>query len=288
MTTASQQHFNPADVVAQASLLLKEDQRHEAQELLLVEGFVKRADPTIQTAYLEMIPASPTLLEIQAESYDYLQDADAKVRLKAVTRIARECARVYPRNSVRWMRDPRATEPLMQTAVNDPDRKVAEKALLALGRILCSYFPDQRALPVLLLKLKDSAQVARASSIGGIGCLRREELLEHLADLLERGTERDRELVISSVSGLAYETEANGQRQLPITWSAGGKRKWVLRMIAALGDREAGIRLPAAVALKHFMDPSALPALRAAHAIETNESIAFFISDAIKALESIG
>jgi HEAT repeats len=287
MTTASNE---PADTVAtltQASRLLAEGRLDEARELLLVEAYVKRDEPTLQATYLNLIPPTPTLLEIQAESYDDLRNPDAKVRLKAATRITRECSKVYPRHSVRWMRDPRATAPLMQSATSDPDAKVADKTLHALACILCAYFPDQRALPVLLSRLKDTRQEARASAISGLGCLRREELLDHFVDLLERGTTRDRELVIGTVSGLAYETEAN-LRQLPMQWTVENRRRWVARMVVALGDEAASIRRPAAVALKCFMDPSALPALRAARPIETDATIAYFIDDAIKTLEALG
>ena len=287
MTTASDEPADTVATLAQARRLLAEGRLDEARELLLIEAFVKRDEPELQTAYLELIPPTPTLLEIQAESYDDLRDPDVKVRLKAATRITRECTKVYPRHSVRWMRDPRATAPLMQAAASDPDAKVADKALQALTCILCSYFPDQRALPVLLSRLKDSRQEARASAIGGLGCLRREELLEPLVDLLERGTERDRDLVVAVVSGLAYETEAN-MRQLPIRWSPQGRRRWVARMAAALGDGTASIRRSAAVALKHFMDPSALPTLRAARPNESDPTIAHFIDDAIKTLEALG
>jgi hypothetical protein len=55
-----------------------------------------------------------------------------------------------------------------------------------------------------------------------------------------------------------------------------------------LGDEAATIRRPAAVALKHFMDPSALPALHAARLLETDATIAYFIDDAIKTLEALG
>jgi hypothetical protein len=287
MTTASNEPDDPHRTLAQVGRLLAEGRLDDARELLLVEAYVKRDEPTLQAAYLELIPPTPTLLEIQAESYDDLRDPDPKVRLKAATRITRECTKVYPRHSVRWMRDPRATAPLIQAAASDPDAKVADKTLLALSCILCSYFPDQRALPVLLSRLNDTRQEARASAIGGLGSLRREELLDPLVDLLERGTERDRVLVVAVVSGLAYETEAN-MRQLPIRWSPQGRRRWVALMVVALGAKAATIRRPAAVALKCFMDPSALPALRAARPIETDATIAYFIDDAITTLDALG
>lgn len=287
MTTVSNEPDDPHRTLAQARRLLTEGRLDDARELLLVEAYVKRDEPTLQAAYLKLIPPTPTLLEIQAESYNDLRDPDAKVRLKAATRITRECTKVYPRHSVRWMRDPRATAPLMQSATGDPDAKVADKTLHALACILCSYFPDQRALPVLLSRLKDTRQEARASAISGLGCLRREELLDHFVDLLERGTTRDRELVIGTVSALAYETEAS-QRQLPIRWTAESRRRWVARMVVALADEAASIRRPAAVALKCFMDPSALPALRAARPNESDPTIASFIDDAIETLEALG
>jgi hypothetical protein len=287
MTTASNEPANTVATLTQASRLLAEGRLDEARELLLVEAYVKRDEPTLQATYLNLIPPTPTLLEIQAESYDDLRNPDAKVRLKAATRITRECSKVYPRHSVRWMRDPRATAPLMQSATSDPDAKVADKTLHALACILCAYFPDQRALPVLLSRLKDTRHETHPSAISGLGCLRREELLDHFVDLLERGTTRDRELVIGTVSGLAYETEAN-LRQLPMQWTVENRRRWVARMVVALGDEAASIRRPAAVALKCFMDPSALPALRAARPIETDATIAYFIDDAIKTLEALG
>src|SRR2546425_8465809 len=100
----------PNEVIARAKALLAGGKMNEAQDLLLDEGYVKRLEPTIQKAYLQLVPVSSTLREMLDEMYDDVKDPSPKVRFKAVTLIAREFNKEHLRGKVRWMRDPRASE----------------------------------------------------------------------------------------------------------------------------------------------------------------------------------
>jgi HEAT repeat protein len=277
----------PNEAIATARALLAEGKASDAQNLLLEEGYVKRLEPATQQAYLTLIPVNPTLQQLLDEVYPKLSDPSPKVRLDAATKLSREFSKEVPRDNVRWMRDPRASEPVI-AAVSDADPKVSERAVGALARLVCRYFPDQRALPAFVAKLADRKQLARSNAITGIGCLRQEAPLAHLVELSEHGTDDDRLGVASAITGLAYESWHHKHLH-PIEWTAAGRSAWIDRMIAALRDPHAGVRRQAANALNYFGDPRAIPPLRAARAAEpegeTTFYAAYYIDEAIKALE---
>jgi HEAT repeat protein len=277
------EHASPAKVIASAKRLLEQGRPAEARDLLLDEGYVKRLEPAIQRAYQELIPVHPTLREVLDDLYVGLGDPAAGVRFDAATKLAREFAKVHLRGNVRWMRDPRASGPIIQ-AVFDADDKVARRALRALSLLVWKYFPDQRALPAFLSRLADPTQATRVDAINGIGCLRREALLEHLVPVMERGTDRDRAAVAGQIWGLALEVFDN-MNQHPMEWSPVGRRFWRDRMIAALRDPYVQVRKSAARALKQLGDARAVAALRLARAEERDEDTAFYMDDAIAALE---
>jgi HEAT repeat protein len=273
--------------ISSAQQLLADGKVTDAQNLLLDEGYVKRLDPSIQEAYLALIPINPTLQVMLDEVYRGLDDPSPKVRFDAAMKLSREFSKERLRDNIRWMRDPRASEPLM-SAARDPDRKVAERALGALARLICSYFPDQRSLPVFLEKLTDPTQLVRNNAIGGIGCLRREDALTHLVDLFDDGTDEDRMAVAGVISGLAHETWYN-QRQHPIEWTPDGRKFWISKMIQGLRDPHAGVRRQVANALGYFGDLDAVSALQAARRVEPDDDTtfyaAYYIDEAIKTLQ---
>lgn len=276
---------SPEEIIASAQKLFASGETAEAQSLLLDEGYVKRSVPRIQEAYLTLIPASPTLQAMLDEVYRDLDDPSPKVRLNAATTLSREFSKEILRDNVRWMRDPRASEPLFD-AVDDPDPKVSERALNALANLVCSYFPDQRTLPVFRTKLKDRKQQVRSNAISGIGCLRQEEALAFLVEPLDQGADQDRAAVVAAIAGLVYESWYH-KHQHPIQWTKAGKNFWRDRMIAALRDSYPFVRRQAAVALQHFGDPEALPALEEARRTEPDDATfhpAYFMDEAIAAL----
>jgi HEAT repeat protein len=274
--------FDHNEILRSATRLLADGRMDDARELLLVEGYIKRSHPAIQRAYPRLLPEVPTLRTMLTEVYSHLDDPNPKVRLDAATKVYRECAKVYPRDNVRWMRDPRATEPLIKAA-RDPDSRVSERAVKALSCLVCSYFPDQRAVAAFLPKLSDRKQDVRITAIHGIGGLRREDLLEHFVDLFEHGTPQDRAAVASNIAGLALEGWEN-QNQRPLQWTAPGRRSWTDRMITALRDSHPDVRKQAAIALKSFSDRRALAALQASRRVEVDATVAYWMDDAIAAL----
>jgi hypothetical protein len=275
-------------VVAAAHGLLADGATAEAADLLLNEGYVRRLDLVIQRAYLELVPVTPTLRAVLDGPYRGLDDPDPKTRFAAATRISRELSKATLRDNVLWMRDPRASEPLL-TAVRDVDRKVSERAFAALTRLLVPYFPDQRALPVLREKLGDRKQQVRREAVGAIGGLRQERFLQDLVPLFDHGADLDRAAVASTIAGLSFETSRWIRPYLcPLEWSDEGRRFWIAKMIAALRDPCPLVRRQAAVALKHFGDLDALPYLRAAREVEPEDDEvdpAHFMDDAIAWLD---
>jgi HEAT repeat protein len=274
----------PDQVIALAKKLLAAGKTEEAQSLLLDEGYVRRLEPAIQKAYLRLIPVGATLRAVLDEMYRGLTDSDPKVRLKAATQIAREFNKTYLRDKVRWMRDPRASGPLIDAA-HDPDGKVSERALGALSRLVCKYFPDRRALPVFLTNLADKRQQFRAFAISGLGCLRDEALLTHLVDLLQNGTDDDRLAVCSLIWGLSTET-IHHANQRPMEWSAVGRKFWREKLTTTLKHPRIELRKCAARALANLGDRQTIGPLQAARDVERDEDTAYYMDEALKAIGS--
>jgi HEAT repeat protein len=277
------QNTSPDEIIASAKRLLDNGTLDEAQNLLLDEGYVKRLEPLIQKAYVQLIPVNPTLREVLDEIYQGLNDPSPKIRFNAVTKLLREFAKERLRGNVRWMRDPRASEPIIR-AVSDPDSKVSQRALRTLSRLVCQYFPDQRALPAFLSRLTDRKQETRTDAISGIGCLRHEDLLKYLAPLMEQGTDQDRATVSGQLWGLSFETFFH-MNQHPIQWSEAGRQFWRDKMITALRDSYVQVRKHAARALKGLGDSKMIPALQAARDVESDDDTAFYMDDTIAALK---
>lgn len=274
---------SPEEVIDAAERLLAQGKTDEGRELLLNRGYVVRSEPLIQKAYVRLVPVGVTLQAVLDEVYPGLDDPSPKVQFDAATTLAREFTKTYPRDKVRWMRDPRASEPLIRV-VQDADPKVSARALRALSCLVCRYFADQRALPTFVGKLADAKQDIRNDAISGIGCLRHEEGLEHLIGLNDGGTEVDRAEVARQVAGLAYASVPQ-VGQYPMAWSDGGREFWKRRMAAATRDASAGVRKQAVFALKGFGDRRMLPELKAARQVEQDKDLLFYLDDAIAALE---
>lgn len=277
------QNTSSDETIGLAKKMMDFGKLDEVQGLLLDEGFVKRLDPTIQEAYFKLIPINPTLREMLDEVYVGLNDPSQKIRFKAVTQLLREFAKERLRGNFRWMRDPRASDPIIK-AVSDPDSKVSQRALRALSRLVCQYFPDQRAAPAFLSKLSDRKQETRVDAISGIGCLRQEELLEYLVPLIDRGTDEDRAAVSGQIWGLSFETFGH-MNQHPIEWSDSGRHFWKEKMIGALGDTYVQVRKHAARALVKLGNGKTIHALQAARDVEGDADAAFYMDDAIAALK---
>ena len=278
----------PAEGVVDAALaLLGAGKVDDAREFLLDEGYIKRLVPEIQAAYMELIPIHPTLRAMLEEVYPGLDDPDPKVRFDTASRLSRDFSKATLRDNVRWMRDPRASQPLIDAALA-PDPKVAGRAVLALARLVTKYFPDQRALPAFRSALSRPEQLIRSNAIAGIGGLRQEKALGLLADVFDQGTADDRGNIAATIAGLAFETPYS-QLQHPLEWSEAGKKLWRSKMIALLGDPSAALRRQAANALNFLGDPEAIPALQAARRVEPEDDTkyyaAYYMDEAIAALQ---
>jgi HEAT repeat protein len=273
----------PPKIIASAKKLLASGRVHEAHNLLLDEGYVNRLQTKIQQAFLTLIPIDPTLKAMLDGVYQDLADPRPDVRFKALTQLAREFAREHLRDKVRWMRDPRASEPIIKAAL-DSNRKIYDRALIVLLRLTCKYFPDQRSLPAFLLRLTDREQETRIRAIGGIGCLRREELLVHLIDFIDHGTDLERAEVSGQIWGLSIEAWENMNLH-PIQWTDVGRRFWENKMVVALRDSCADVRKNAVRALKGLGTPDTLAALQAARSVEHDEEVCFYLDEAIAAIK---
>jgi hypothetical protein len=277
-------HTEETQVISAARRLLADGEVDQARTLLLEEGYMRRSQPGLQAAYLELIPPTPTLRDVLATLYQGIDDPTPAVRRRTVTRISAELSRTALRDNVRWMQDPRAVDPLI-TAAADTDAVVRERALGALMRLVSRYFPDQRAAPAFVGQLGSKRSLTRHNVISGIGCLRNEALLQHLVVPFEQGSEADRVLVAQQVEGLGVETPYH--HDLPtIEWTPDGRRFWRTKMMAGLEDPSAKVRMHVARALQHLGDGSSAAALMAARATEPDADARYYMGEALAACEA--
>jgi hypothetical protein len=240
--------MSPESIVQEARRLLDHGQGLEARELLLRKGFIKALQPEIQAAFMSLIPPSPTLRKMLDGPYRDLQSETAATRLRGLIHIAREIASDSPLDGVRWMRHPRASQPLIER-LSDTDQEVAAQALLVLTRLVWRYFPDQRARAALLPLLSSPDQERRLSAIGALAWLRSEESVEPLAPLLAEGTDQDRLAVAASLASVLNENQSSLQ-QTPLQLSAPGRQRWRQRLRAAAQDPSEPVRSSAHTALE--------------------------------------
>lgn len=272
----------PEETIAAAGELLASKDSDAAAKLLLEEGFIKRSEPAIQAAYRELIPPGKTLREMLSSIYEGLDDSKVAVRRKVSMQIAREFSRTTVRDNVRWMRDPRAVDPLIE-AMEDRDAVVRERALGALMRLVNRFYPDQRTAPIFIEYLKDEKQLNRFNAISGIGCLRQQSLLEHLVQPLEQGTDEDRAQVAAQIWGLSFETWYH-MHQLPMEWSESGRRFWRKKMLEALNDPAPKVREHSARALEKLGNAATIPDLQRARDHEADANVRFYLEQALVAL----
>jgi hypothetical protein len=278
------QSDTPKKTIAAAKALLASKDADAAAKLLLEEGFIKRSQPEIQAAYLDLIPPGKTLREMLSSVYRGLDDPKVAVRRKVSMQLARELSRTAVRDNVRWMRDPRAVDPLID-AMEDSDSVVRERVLGALMRLVNRFFPDQRTAPIFIRYLNDEKQSNRFNAISGIGCLRQESLLEHLVRPLAEGTDEDRAQVAAQLWGLSFETWYH-MHQLPIEWSEPGRQFWRKKMLEALSDPAPKVREHATRALEKLGDVQSVAALKSAREKEENADVRFYMEQTLAALSA--
>lgn len=156
--------------IDQAQALVKSGKVDEARNLLLEQGFVRRYDPEIGTAYPKLIPPTP-LLSIRLKG-DLLRvaDHDPDVRYQALAVMLREVFGEASPDIRAWCADPRATDVLIR-ALRDEEPRVVEKAAGVLSMVLSRYFADVRAFEPLSGLLKSRRKQTRVYATYGIGYL---------------------------------------------------------------------------------------------------------------------
>lgn len=274
--------YDAPALLAEVARLQSAGQHDAGRERLLDEAFVERSHPVLQARFVDMFPIGAVLADVLATVYQGIDDPDPKRRFAAATAIAKELGKERLRDNTRWMRDPRATDPLIR-ACRDSDSKVAERALGTLARIVGRYFPDQRTEAVFRENLAHKKQERRSFAISGMACLRQESLLHHLIPLLRNGTDKDRSDVTSQIWGAATETPQHSLLR-PMNWSDTGRAQWRQLMTEALSDPAVPVRKHAARALARMGDASSVKALRAARRSETDEDTGFYMDEALAAL----
>jgi HEAT repeat protein len=254
-----------------------------AQDQLLIEAFIKGDDQKKQAAFLMQVPLTPTLERILNQLYPPLTEGDAKDRLKAAMRLWREQNRVYLADRIRWMRDPRATGPLIDLCQSESDPKVLARLLGTLNGMLLR-FPDQRAVPLVHELLRHRNDDIRAGAIGALGLLRKKPLVERVAEFLTCPVESDRISALTVVQSAFLEGPTDTYGEPVLEWSAAERTNWAKRVMPLLRDTSREVRRIATHSLGEIGAQVALPALHAALAVETDEDLKHYTTQAIVAL----
>ena len=254
-----------------------------AQDQLLIEAFIERDDRKKQAAFLKQVPLTPTLERILNQLYPPLTEGDAKDRLKAAMRLWREQNKVYLADRIRWMRDPRATKPLIELCHNESDPKVLARLLGTLNGMLLR-FPDQRAVPLVFELLRHRNEDIRGGAIMALGLLRKKPLVERVAEFLASVVESDRISALTVVQSAFLEGPTDTYGEPVLEWSAAERTNWAKHVMPLLRDTTREVRRIATHSLGEIGAQVALPALHDALAVETDENLKYYTSEAIVSL----
>lgn len=231
------------NAIARAQTLIKDGKVEEAKELLLDEGFVRRHDPDIESAYPKLIPPNPLLEARLKGELARVADPDPEVRYKTLAAILREVFGEWSLDLKAWLTDPRSTAALTR-ALRDGRPDVAEKAAGVLSMVLSRYFADLRAFEPLADLLKSRRKLTRVYATYGIGYLAHPERWRVLLPMF-----RDRATDVRRTAVRTAAFNAAGSSMSPATRS-----ELTEELRRLLGDKDASTRDMAETALQKLGD----------------------------------
>jgi len=126
----------------------------QAIEVLLREGFIARSEPKLQAVFYRLIPTPREYLD-EAECFQDLLSADTAHRIKAAAKfdkLARAEWSIYRKFLFQY---PKTFDHLLPS-VRDPEPRVVEHAVRALGCGFSRYLPDPRVVNAVLPIIRES------------------------------------------------------------------------------------------------------------------------------------
>jgi hypothetical protein len=187
-----------------------------------------------------------------AEALRNLSDPDPAVRLRAARWITRTAALGETSNEVEgWIANAAAMSPII-AALDDPDPRVAEEAVITVAEASRKYFKDDRAYPGVVRLLKSKRALTRMWAVEAAHWLRGKRCLDDVLPLVEdkAAKVKKKALGVAAVTG-------EGRKLKP------GRRERLLEAArSSLRDKDYGLRSAAASLLGAIGDRSHLDDLR--------------------------
>jgi hypothetical protein len=209
-----------------------------------------------------------------AEALRNLSDSDPAVRLKAAKWITKTAALSETSNEVEaWIANAEAMSPII-AALDDPDPKVAEEAVITIGAVSGRYFKDDRAYPSVVRLLQNKRALTRMWAIKAADALRGKRCLEDVLPLVEDKAANVKKQALG-VTAVA----AEGRKLKP------GQRERLLEAAkSSLCDKDYGVRSAAASLVGAIGDRSHVADLKKGL---KKERLAYMREDFERAIEEI-
>ncbi|CAM2005875.1 HEAT repeat domain-containing protein [Acanthopleuribacter pedis] len=245
-------------VIDEARRLIDAGDAEGAKTLLLNAGFIEHHDTVVQAAYYELIPVDEPLRERLDGVLKQIGEGEVPTRAKAAGVVAKEAARAVNKKTHAWIRDPRVTDVLIE-AMETGQAKLVNQAAGAAILIVSRYFADQRLREPFKKLVKNRNKTVRRHAANALAALYVPENVPLLIGMLQDKADEVRAqvaLLMGSLAEAGRLTAAQREEVVPI-------------LCSFLRDETYEVRNRAAGALRKCGDPSALDALREAHATES-------------------
>jgi HEAT repeat protein len=218
---------------------------------------------------LEQTNATATALEALRN----LSDPDPAVRLQAARWLTKKALGETSIEVAAWLANAQAVSPII-AALDDPDPRVAEEAVITIAETSRRYYKDVRAYPGVIRLLKSNRRHTRMWAVDAARWLRGKRCLKDILPLLDDRSRNVRREVLRVIIGTADGKLGSRLRE---------------RLLAAvrpiLRDEDAPLRGSAANVLREIGDSSHLDELKKALKQERDRLTRECMETAIESIE---
>jgi HEAT repeat protein len=208
-----------------------------------------------------------------AQALRNLSDPDPAVRLNSAKWLAKQALAETSNAVEAWIANAHAMNPII-AALDDPDSKVAEQAIIAVAEFSRRYYKDGRAYPGVVRLLRSKRRFSRFWAVAAARWLRGKRCLDDVLPLLNDKAKHVRREVLRAITGLA-----DGKLKPEL-------RERLLEAVRPiLHDVDARLRANAANALREIGDRSPLEDLKEALRKERDKLTRESLEMAIEGIE---
>ncbi len=213
-----------------------------------------------------------------AQALRNLSDPDPAVRLKAARWITKTAALSETSNEVEaWIANAEAMGPII-AALDDPDPKVAEEAVITVAEVSRKYFKDARAYPGVVRLLQSKRALARMWAIEAAHWLRGKRCLEDVLPLVEDKAANVKKNALGVIAEAARGRKLKGDQC----------ERLLVAARSGIRDTDYGVRSAAASLLGSIGDRSHIDGLRKAMKKERLDYMKEDFEQAIAEIEKRG